>query len=63
MRVLFVMASPEHFQFHDSTIQELTARGHEVLLTINQQKDAKPVRLEDLGAPGSVQELGPGPPR
>ena len=58
MRVLFVMASPEHLRFYDSTIQELTARGHDVLLGINQQKDAKPVRLEDLGAPGSVQDLG-----
>ena len=58
MRVLFVMASPEYLRFYDDTIRLLTERGHDVLLAINQQKDAKPVRLDDLGEPGRVQSIG-----
>jgi hypothetical protein len=58
MTLLFVMASPEYLRYYDSTIRLLADRGHTVLLAVNQQKDAKPVRLEDHGLPGTVRLLG-----
>ena len=63
MRVLLVMASPEFLRFYDSTIRLLAERGHDVLLAVNQQKDLKPVRLEDLGMPQRVSLLGVLPKR
>jgi hypothetical protein len=63
MRILFVMASPEYLRFYDSTIRGFTDRGHHVMLAVMQQKDGKPVRLDDLGAPGLVEVLGLVPPR
>ena len=59
MRVLFVMASPEFLRFYDSTIRLLAERGHHVLLAVNKQPDAKPVRLEHLDAAGRVERAGP----
>ena len=58
MRILFVMASPEFLRFYDSTIRLLAERGHHVLLAVNKQPDAKPVRLEHLDATGHVEALG-----
>ncbi|MBI4887444.1 MAG: hypothetical protein HY824_10140 [Acidobacteria bacterium] len=68
MRVLFVMQSPEYLRFYESTIRLLAARGHTVLLAVNKQNEAKPVRLDDVGGPppgeapagraGSVISLG-----
>ena len=58
MRILFVMASPEFLRFYDSTIRLLAERGHHVLLAVNKQPEAKPVRLEQLDATGHVEALG-----
>jgi hypothetical protein len=58
MRVLFVLASPEFLRFYDSTIRLLAARGHWVGLAVNEQKDAKPVRLEHLDGGEQVEPLG-----
>jgi hypothetical protein len=57
------MASPEYLRYYDSTIRLLATRGHDVLLAVNQQKDGKPVRLEDLGMPDGVRLLGLVPKR
>jgi hypothetical protein len=57
------MASPEYLRYYDSTIRLLAERGHEVLLAVNQQKEDKPVRLDEIGAPAGVRVLGLVPPR
>ena len=49
MKVLFVFATPEYFRYYDTTVQTLAERGHEIVLAINRQRDAKPVRLDQLG--------------
>ena len=58
MRILVVMASPEYLRYYDSTIRLLATRGHEVLVGVMQQKDAKPVRLEEHGLADGVRVLG-----
>jgi hypothetical protein len=63
MKVLFVMGSPEYLRYYDSTIRLLAERGHGVLVAVNQQKELKPVRLEDHGLPDSVRLLGLVPKR
>ena len=41
MKILFLMDSPEYLRFYDSAIQELAARGHEVAIAVNHQRDKK----------------------
>jgi len=48
MKILFLMDSPEYLRFYDSAIQELAARGHEVAIAVNHQRDKKPVGIEGL---------------
>jgi hypothetical protein len=50
MKILFLMDSPEYLRFYDSAIQELAARGHEVAIAVNNQRDKKPVGIEGLRA-------------
>jgi hypothetical protein len=57
------MASPEYLRFYDSAVRALAERGHEVLVAVNQQKDAKPVRLDELGSPERIRVLGLVPAR
>jgi hypothetical protein len=63
MRLLFIMASPEYLRYYDSSIPLLAERGHDVRLAVMQQKEGKPVRLEDLGMPAGVSLLGLVPKR
>jgi len=48
MKVLFLMDSPEYLRFYDSAIEELARRGHEVAISVNNQRDKKPVGIEGL---------------
>ena len=48
MKILFLMDSPEYLRFYDSAVQELAARGHEVAIAVNNQRDKKPVGIERL---------------
>jgi len=48
MKILFLMDSPEYLRFYDSAVQELAARGHEVAIAVNHQRDKKPVGIEGL---------------
>ena len=48
MKILFLMDSPEYLRFYDSAIQELAARGHDVAIAVNHQRDKKPVGIEGL---------------
>ena len=59
MTILFAMASPEYLRFYDATIEVLAARGHQVLVAVNADKEKKPVRLEGVGgADGRVVAIG-----
>lgn len=57
MRILFVLVSPEFLRFYDSTIRLLAERGHWVGVAVNEQNDAKPVRLEHLQGGGDIEPL------
>jgi hypothetical protein len=48
MKVLFLMDSPEYLRFYDCAIEELARRGHEVAISVNNQRDKKPVGIEGL---------------
>lgn len=63
MRFLFVMHYPGYLRYYDSTVRELTARGHEVLIAF----DSPGKQAEGLEAlkdkPANVRVLGPTPRR
>ena len=63
MKILFVFASPEFLRFYDSTVQLLAERGHWVGVAVTEQKEGKPVRLEQWEGAGTVAPLGLVPPR
>ena len=48
MKILFLMDSPEYLRFYDCAIEELARRGHEVAISVNNQRDKKPVGIEGL---------------
>src|SRR5438552_3563850 len=48
MRVLFVFNTPGFLRYFDTTIEQLLARGHEVVLTF-QRPDLRPESLKVLG--------------
>ena len=58
MNILFAMQSPEYLRFYDSTIRALAARGHRIVIAINKQNDAKPVRLEGMDTGEAVAVIG-----
>lgn len=58
------MSSPEYLRFYDTTIQELAARGHDIVLAVGVVKDGKPVRLDAAaGGMTRVSVAGLVPPR
>ncbi len=63
MRFLFVMHYPGYLRYYDSTVRELAARGHEVLIAF----DSPGKQAEGLEAlkdgPRNVRVLGPTPRR
>lgn len=62
MKLLFVMASPEYLRFYDTAIDALAARGHDVSIAVNNQREKKPVGLEGLRArDGRVNVIGVAP--
>jgi hypothetical protein len=63
MKILFAMSSPEYLRFYDTTIVELAARGHEVVLAAGGMDDRKPVRFDALGAANGVRVAGLVPSR
>ena len=64
MNVLFAMQSAEYLRFYDSTVQELAARGHRVMLAVNHERGKKPVRLEGVDdAGGRIVAVGLVPER
>jgi len=64
LRILFVMASPEYLRYYDSTIRLLIERGHRLIIGVNQQRDVKQARLEELGdVTGDVEIVGVIPKR
>jgi hypothetical protein len=64
MTILFAMSSPEYLRFYDTTIAELAARGHDVVIAANTMRDAKPVRFDALGdTRGRVRVVGLVPAR
>jgi len=57
MKVLFLMDSPEYLRFYDSAIEELARRGHEVAISVNNQRDKKPVTGKDAEVLSAWNEL------
>jgi len=63
VRVLFNLNTPVHLRYFDSTIAELTRRGHEVLLTLT-SPDEYVESLDNLAAfDPPIAYLGEAPKR
>lgn len=63
MTVLFLMQSPEFFRFYEGAVRVLSARGHRVVIAVNKQNEAKPVRLGELHLGEGVEFRGVVPSR
>ncbi len=64
MKLLVVVASPDYLRFYESTLRELSRRGHQVSLAINRMEKDKTIRWDHLArGTGSIRVLGKVPSR
>lgn len=51
------METPEYLRFFDATFEQLLARGHEIAIAVDEDKQKKPVRLEAFQSGGRAPVL------